>query len=456
MKKKEQKRYIEFPVNWKPYPFQKDVWSYLIKGGKTALCIWHRRSGKDIVALNWVILCCLKDPGVYWYVLPTQNQAKMTIWDGVTLEGRSYLSFVPKAAIKSITKADLTITFVNGSILKFVGASRPDNLRGSGIKGAVVSEYAVMNEDMISSVVMPMIVRSKGWIVYLYTPSPDSKQTHGFDLYERLKSEKNIFTQILTIEDTADSNGGRLVSNDDLMSMGIGEAQKAREFYCAFDAWKFTRKKEGGFTHALALAENEGRIYNFNYRADKLVNTYWDVGIVDYTVIWFIQELQDHISVIDVIIDKGRDFKYYLGEMKNCPYKYGKNVLPHDMARRGQPTLDTRLQTANDIAASLGFKPFSLGRRYLREEMFAKGREIINICHFNKNKCQNALELLMKFEPSKRINNNVASTIETDVADSFCYMAMDAKTIKQKEREHYFTKDKKHFEVIDDYNPISN
>jgi len=142
---KQKNRLIKFPHLWRPYPFQKKLWRYLESGGRKAVAVWHRRSGKDIVGLHWITLCALTKPGLYWYVFPTFEQARLAIWDAVTLEGKSYLSFIPKDAVSKFDNTNLTIKFINGSTIKLVGSYSPDNLRGAGIKGAVVSEYAEIN-----------------------------------------------------------------------------------------------------------------------------------------------------------------------------------------------------------------------------------------------------------------------------------------------------------------------
>jgi hypothetical protein len=107
-----------------------------------------------------------------------------------------------------------------------------------------------------------------------------------------------------------------------------------------------------------------------------------------------------------------------LNILKSKSYKYGKNVLPHDMGRRQLPTLDTRLSCANGIAAKLGFSTFKLGRRYLREEMVAKAREIIEKCRLDQSKCASAIKLLSEFDANKRgVHSN--SNMITDVQIAF-------------------------------------
>ena len=453
-KQKQNKSNKSFPDKWQPYPFQLKLWNYLASGGKNACVIWHRRAGKDLLGLHWITLCCLREPGLYWYVFPTETQGKLALWDGVTNDGKGYLSYIPKKYISEMRRADLTIKFTNGSVLKFVGASRPDMLRGAGIKGAVISEYAVMKEETVASVIMPMLARVGGWILYLYTPSSDARQTHGRELYDRLCKQENAFTQIQTIEDTFDEHGKPLVREKDLIVSGMSIEQIRREFYCDFDAWKLRSKDEGTFISALRAAESEGRITHLPYDASLVVNTYWDVGVIDYTVIWFVQEKADYINIIDCVIERGKDFQYLLNLLKSKSYKYGKNVLPHDMGRRQLPTLDTRLSCANSIAAKLGFSAFKLGRRYMREEMVAKAREIIARCRFDQSKCSSGLNALREFDANKRgVHSN--SNMITDVADAFCYLAMDAKTTKEQDSLMQVL-DKRRARVLDDYNPFEH
>lgn len=70
------KKPLSFPVNWRPYPYRVPLWNYLESGGKRAIAVWHRRAGKDIVGLNWITAAALCDPEVYWYVFPTEEQAR--------------------------------------------------------------------------------------------------------------------------------------------------------------------------------------------------------------------------------------------------------------------------------------------------------------------------------------------------------------------------------------------
>jgi hypothetical protein len=61
---------VRIPNNWSPRAYQLNVWRYLEHGGKRAICIWHRRAGKDDVALHWAAASMIDKPGSYWHMLP--------------------------------------------------------------------------------------------------------------------------------------------------------------------------------------------------------------------------------------------------------------------------------------------------------------------------------------------------------------------------------------------------
>ena len=55
---------INLPANkWLPRPHQQKLWDYLGRGGKRAVAIWHRRAGKDEIALHATALAAMERPG---------------------------------------------------------------------------------------------------------------------------------------------------------------------------------------------------------------------------------------------------------------------------------------------------------------------------------------------------------------------------------------------------------
>jgi len=75
---------IVIPHNqWTPRPHQMKLWRYLHEGGTRALAIWHRRAGKDEVALHHAAVCAVRRVGNYWHCLPEFEQPRRSIWTAV-------------------------------------------------------------------------------------------------------------------------------------------------------------------------------------------------------------------------------------------------------------------------------------------------------------------------------------------------------------------------------------
>jgi phage terminase large subunit len=445
---------VKFPVNWKPYPFQVPLWNYLVEdGGKRAVAVWHRRAGKDILGINLITAMALKEIGTYWYVYPTYNQARLSVWDGMTLEGRPYMSYIPEEYIASQSQGKARIVLTNGSIIQFVGSDRHEKLRGSGIKGAVISEYSFHDPKAMSSVIEPMLLRSDGWAVYVYTPTDKEWESHGYDLYKKAKEDKNWYCDLRTIENTTDNDGVPLVSPEKLRTNSdMSEEQIQREFYCNFAAAKYSRggKRSGNIYHtALSIAENSGRIGYFPHDPAYPVDTYWDWGIVDFTTIWFVQERENDVVVIDFYYNRNKTPDYYLNFMRTKgSYQYRRNVLPHDFGKRDSVTLTSQLSRVNEMAEKLCFPPFYIGKKGRVDARIERSLEFLNTVLIDGTRCHRGLEALKDYQPDKRKKNLPGhhSTFEHDAADSFGYMALEVKTKKARKEE---------FQIFDNELPSS-
>ncbi|MCP4651976.1 MAG: hypothetical protein GY858_01135 [Candidatus Omnitrophica bacterium] len=453
---------FKFPTSWKPYPFQVPLWNYLLGGGKRAVAVWHRRAGKDVLGINWITAAALREVGIYWYVYPTYTQARISVWDGLTLDGRTYLSFIPEGLIKEKSKGSSSITLTNGSIIQFVGSDRhEDNLRGGGARGAVLSEYSIQNPKAMTSIIEPMLIRAKGWALYLYTPSSKVEETHGKELYDKAKRTKHMFCDFRTINDTTDHNGEPLVLEESLKKeSSMDEEQIQREFYCNFKAYKhaLVRERAGNFfAHELSVARIAGRVGFFPHDAAYPVDTYWDIGVVDFTTIWFVQEKPNEIVIIDFYYNRGKTIDFYLNVLRSRGnYHFAKNVLPHDMNRRDIISADTRWTKANEIADKLCFPPFILGSKYTVVERLEEARKFLAKCRIDEKRCFRGLEGLADYSPAKRKRPGSHSSLETDIVDSFSYMAMQVKTREERRQEYkVFDTFPSNLKTIDDSNPFN-
>lgn len=130
--------------------YQAKAWDYLMSHNtRRSFFIWHRRAGKDLFGLQYLVARAMMEVGNYWYILPQQNQVRRAIWEGITSKGTRYLDLIPEEWVYKKSEQEMKITLKDprnqsqpGSIISFLGGDRYDSLVGAGIKGCVISEYA--------------------------------------------------------------------------------------------------------------------------------------------------------------------------------------------------------------------------------------------------------------------------------------------------------------------------
>lgn len=137
-----QAKTIQLPYQFELRHSQVRLWNYLKNGGKRAVLVAHRKFGKDILSINWIVRESMRRIGLYWHVFPTKVQANDVIWQGRTKEiiyqgklqtGREYLSYFPEELIfdKNNTHMRLTLRHPDqadkpGSTYQLMGADYPD------------------------------------------------------------------------------------------------------------------------------------------------------------------------------------------------------------------------------------------------------------------------------------------------------------------------------------------
>lgn len=220
---------ISIPNDWNPREYQRELWKYLCNGGKRAVAIWHRRAGKDSLSLNWTAKAMLQRVGVYWHMLPLNNQARKVVWDAIDKKGRRVIDQVfPVPMRKLVNATEMKIELWNGSIWQCVGSDNYNTLVGSNPVGVVFSEYSIA-DPKAWDFIRPILAENGGWALFIYTPRG---KNHGFDLYNNALAA-GWFVQKLGIDDT-----GAIAIDvvDEERRAGMSEAMIQQEFYCSFEA----------------------------------------------------------------------------------------------------------------------------------------------------------------------------------------------------------------------------
>lgn len=137
----------------------------------------------------------------------------------------------------------------------------------------------------------------------------------------------------------------------------------------------------------LAKAEAEGRVGAFPYDDKLFVKTGWDIGVDDYTAIWYFQENwkdgMPRVRVIDYYETSGDGAQLIAQEaVHGKPYRFSGHHFPHDvMVREWGAGARTRF----DTLTKLGVTPIFQGVQQGPEERINATRALLPICEFDSN-----------------------------------------------------------------------
>lgn len=354
---------IQLPHNWRPRKYQLPIWKYLELGGKRAVAVWNRRSGKDEVGLHWTATALMERVGTYWYMLPEASQARKAIWDAINPRtGKRRIDEVFPMEIRESTRdQDMMIKFKNGSTWQVVGSDNYNSLVGSPPIGIVFSEFSLAN-PLCWGYLRPILLENGGWAMFNYT---SRGQNHGADLYNAAKNDPEWFAEKLTVDDTKIFTQKQLDSElKDMIALygtSAGTALFRQEYYSSFDAAVLGSV----YGEWMERAENAGRMRTSIYDPALEVHTAWDLGYDDSTVIIFYQIAIDGIGIIHAHEASQQDVPYYCGyleQMRNeRGYSYHKlHNVPHDAANKTlQGNGKSIVQQAHGLGVNMRVVPAS-------------------------------------------------------------------------------------------------
>lgn len=158
------------------------------------------------------------------------------------------------------------------------------------------------------------------------------------------------------------------------------------------------------YARHIFAAEKEGRIGYFPHDPAHPVMTSWDIGVDDYTAIWFWQHIHPHVHVIDYFEASGlgaddciRDAlpEYLDSEMEKlsqrmeigriAPFRYSRHFFPHDIKNREWGAgAKSRVQTLVQLGIPLS--TIHKGAAMNPEERINAARRLMPIVKFHQSK----------------------------------------------------------------------
>jgi len=377
---------------WAPYPHQKEFLRAFFSGEYSSFAErLHRRAGKDSQTFNAVWIYAAMVAGNYLYTLPKIAQARNVVWEGTDLDGRRWIDMIPKHLIKSLNQSQCKIYFTNGSILHITGADAlMQSHLGSNLRGIVLSEYH-KTSPAIYDYLRPILKRSKGWIVFLFTAYAKG---HAHRLMQANLDNPGWWCRTLTVADTRDNQGNFIFSPEQIEEerrSGMPEAIIQQEYYCSEEATLMGTF----FSEEISKARAEGRIVTGMKAYSKFpVYTSWDLGSRDTNAIWFFQVIDKKFYYFYFHEKNYGSIDYYISLLADVAKRYGfvnygGHFMPHDVSQTEWTTGKSRIQTLRER----GIKVVQVPRMKVIERVQV-ARTQFKHCIIDEEGCKNGLEAL--------------------------------------------------------------
>ena len=377
-----------------PRPYQIPICKALeVDGYKKLLIVMPRRSGKDLVAWNLMIRAALRKPGIYFYCLPTFRQCKLVIWDSITNDGDRFLDYIPKELIAGTNSQELKIRLINGSIIQLIGSDSYDtSLVGTNFRFIIFSEWA-LSDERAYHFARPVLNANDGTVMFLSTPRG---KNHLFTLFSIAEKLDDWYTTIMTIEETKHIPIDQINKEIESGEMSYDLAQQ--EYWCSFSLGV-----EGAFySKYIDDMRLYGRIGMVPWQPDQPVNTAWDIGVSDSTVIIFFQYFDNMVRIIDVYVNNKQGLEHYIKEVQNKPYVYNKHIAPFDMKVKEFGSGVTRLEKA----ANLGIR-FVIAKSLFIQDGIEAVRTMLPKTMIDETRCSKLIVALEHYRQEYDHKNKV-------------------------------------------------
>ena len=315
-----------------PRPQMRD---YLVREELRACVVAHRRYGKTYGIVQDLFLRAAthrrSGPAKrYAYIAPTRLQAKDITWAYM----KEFASQIPGCQIR---ESELRVVLPDNTTITLYSGENYERMRGLYFDGVVIDEMADIDPRAWTQVILPCLTDYNGWATFIGTPKG---RNAFYKLYKKAEGSDKWFNLFLPANETGVFTDEELKEIEDQMP----PEDFRQEYLCD---WNVGRP---GAVYAdyISRARLEGRILPFNQDGGSLVNTSWDLGNPENTVVVYWQSIGLSHRVIDCDHGLRMETAERVAHMLSKGYNYGNHFLPHDSKKVEYDAADfaTKLQRA--------------------------------------------------------------------------------------------------------------
>lgn len=413
-------------VPYTPRPLQREI-GHLCRTKRFGVLVCHRRFGKTVLGVNvnqQTALMCDKPRPRVAYIGPTYTQGKAVAWD--------YMQHFSRA-IPGVNQniAELRVDYPNHGQARIFGADNPDSLRGIYLDRATLDEFGLHPAKTFSEVIGPTLVDRGGSALFLGTPNGKNQ---FYEMAQHAKAREAAGDPEWFFREYKASQTGLLDAAYLAQARSIMTSDEyAQEFECSFEA----AVKGAIFARDLEQARTQGRITNVPIDPRLPVDTDWDLGMDDSTVIWFSQRLKSgEVRIIDYYEASGEGIPHYADVLRTKGYTYGEHWAPHDIQVK---ELSGDGRSRLEAARGHGIK-FKVVPKLSVEDGIHAARLLFPLCYFDAARCKPGLEALSHYrrDYNQKLNEFKATPVHdwaSHAADGFRYLAVRMKARAEAEKD---------------------
>lgn len=400
------------------------VWEYLCGGGKRAIAIFARRSGKDEIGLHFSARALHQKVSNVWYALPEFAQGRKAIWTAINSHtGRRRIDEAFPLELRETTSdQEMFIRFRNGSTWQVVGSDQYNRQVGSSVAGVVFSEWALA-EPSAWAYLRPILEENAGWALFITTPRG---RNHAYEMYKHAQQSPDWFSETLTARDTgvlSEEQLAEALREYKALYGEPGEALWKQEYLCDWASGLLGAI----FSREMADVRTGKRIIEIK-PIDGPVHRAWDLGMRDDTCIWMWQSVGSQVFLYDCISTSGASLDWWASEIERIyaerGWRHGIDYVPHDAKVREFTIGRTRVESMR----LLGLNPMLAPDATLQDGINAV-RRTLPLCIFHPRCEDKGIRALENYQrewdaDKKCFRANPLHDWCSDPVDSFRYLSL--------------------------------